>query len=68
MQALKSTQGALVILMQESLEESLAPDSFAVTRMEGRTASPGARRLAAKPRLCFCDTHFPYPIYLGTKG
>ena len=34
----------LALLMQESLEESSALDSCAVTRMRGRTASPGARR------------------------
>lgn len=51
------------------LGESLALDSCAVTRIEGRTSSPGAGRIIANPRLCFLDTHFfPCPIYLGMKG
>lgn len=65
----RSAQHMLAFLMQESLREPLALSSFAVTRMWGRTSSPGVVRTAAKPRLCLLDTHFfPLSNLLWHKG
>lgn len=53
----------LALLMQESLEESSALDSLAVTRIRGRTASPGARRQDCGQAQALPLGHtFPPPI------